>query len=99
MTGHNPIRSQSAHARAYLMEVAESALAPGMDKSGNVLYSSVETLKPGPLYLFGLNSGRRSLREPGNLATESSAMRAAQMRTIRTDPLRGEHACPIVPGQ
>ena len=36
---------------------ARRQLAPILDRSGNILYSSVETLRPGAIYLLGLNPG------------------------------------------
>lgn len=40
-----------------LVESARRHLAPILDRSGNVLYSGVETLRPGAVYLLGLNPG------------------------------------------
>lgn len=39
------------------MALAEASLAQVLDRSGNILYSGVETLRPGPVYLLGLNPG------------------------------------------
>ena len=36
---------------------ARHHLAPILNRSGNILYSSAETLRPGPVYLLGLNPG------------------------------------------
>ncbi len=40
-----------------LSEIAKNALEEMLDKSGSVLYSSHETIKPGSVYLMGLNPG------------------------------------------
>ena len=37
---------------------AEESLGTVLDKSGTILYSSCETLKPGKYYFLGLKSGR-----------------------------------------
>ena len=37
--------------------LAESQLESVLDRSGNILYSSVDTLRPGSVYLLGLNPG------------------------------------------
>ena len=36
---------------------ARQQLAPILDRSGNILYSAARTLRPGPIYLLGLNPG------------------------------------------
>jgi hypothetical protein len=40
-----------------LMALAHASLDRVLDRSGNILYSGVETLSPGPVYLLGLNPG------------------------------------------
>lgn len=40
-----------------LSEIAKNALEEMLDRSGSVLYSSHETIKPGSVYLMGLNPG------------------------------------------
>jgi hypothetical protein len=40
-----------------LIDDAQSALGPIVEMDGRVLYSSIETLCPGRLYLLGLNPG------------------------------------------
>ncbi len=40
-----------------LPDLASRALAGYLDRSGTVLYSSHETIKPGKIYLVGLNPG------------------------------------------
>ena len=40
-----------------LPDLASRALASYLDRSGAVLYSSHDTIKPGKIYLFGLNPG------------------------------------------
>ena len=39
------------------IETARSYLRPVLDRSGAVLYSACHTLRPGPVYLLGLNPG------------------------------------------
>ncbi len=40
-----------------LPDLASRVLASYLDRSGTVLYSSHETIKPGKIYLIGLNPG------------------------------------------
>ena len=40
-----------------LVASARQQLAPILDRSGNILYSAARTLRPGPIYLLGLNPG------------------------------------------
>src|SRR5437016_3951996 len=42
---------------ARVVDTARQALAPLLDRSGNILYSAASTLRPGPVYLLGLNPG------------------------------------------
>jgi len=39
------------------IETAQHDLAPILDRSGNILYSAADTLRPGSIYLLGLNPG------------------------------------------
>jgi len=49
------------HAKAaYFVGKATEHLSSVMDRSGGILYSSVETLCPGDIYILGLNPGGES---------------------------------------
>lgn len=59
-----------------LLKVAESCLAPIARESGKILYSSSATLRPGPLYILGLNPGGDPNRpEPSHCTIREAVQR------------------------
>jgi hypothetical protein len=79
-----------------LGKLEETGLA---DKSGALLYSSIKTLSPGPLYLLGYNPG-------GDPEEETKTVRD-HLRWVKSNPNWNEYICgewtpggnPLGPGE
>lgn len=75
---------------AELRDFSRPLLAPIATRSGRVLYSSADTLRPGSLYLLGLNPGGNPVVEMETVADSLEDLPARKMNAYLDESWKGK---------